>query len=328
MAGCTRPTLATTWAYRQFAAPQGTHGARHHIETMNDPKKHHFSAQFYLRGWCGNASNLKLVEYTRPHKTVVAKPVSPEATGFQEFLYTLNGVPEGQRQNIETKYMTPIVDTPGARALQILIEKMGEKLTDDVRRDWIRFMLASKHRTPDNITRITREFAEKLEQNLNANPKLYESLQSDDPSTPYELLSRIQPHLIADTAKQAAILNIENQKISDIIINMEWWTFDCQSSNHELMTSDAPYFQTTGLRDQRCLVAFPLSPRFLFVATHDNKVAEALLSLGATATVSWVNDIIVRAANRYVYARTERHLKFVERRLCLPGELGPIVPPY
>jgi hypothetical protein len=195
---------------------------------MNDPKKHHFSAQFYLRGWCSKASNLTLVEYTRPHKNVVTKRVSPEATGFQEFLYTLKGAPDDQRQNIETKYMTSIVDTPGAGALKILIEKTGEKLIDDVRRDWVRFMLASKHRTPHNISRITREFAKKLEQNLNANPKLYESLQSDDPSTPYELLGKIRPHLIADAAKQAAILNIENHKINDIIINMEWWTFDCQ----------------------------------------------------------------------------------------------------
>ncbi len=293
---------------------------------MNDPKKHHFSAQFYLRGWC-NADS-KIIEYTRPYRKVVAKPVSPEATGFKEFLYTLDEAPDDARQNIETKYMAPIVDNRGALAVKILIELDRNKLTDDVRRDFTRFLLASIHRTPDNISRITKEFTENIRQNLNADPTLYKTLQPGDPPTPYEWLEKNRPHLVTDIAKQAALGNIEIQRISDIVINMEWWTFDLQKSGHELMTSDAPFLRTTGLGYPTCLIAFPLSPRFLFVAAHDERISNALLECGETAIVRWVNDNTARAAKHYVYARTKSHLQFVEKRLCLPGTFGPIVPPY
>lgn len=103
---------------------------------MGDPKKHHFSPVFYLKGWC-NADS-KIVEYSRPYKKVVAKLVSPEATGFKSFLYTLEDAPDQQKQDIEKMYVAPLVDNRGAVALKILIERDGDKLTDDIRGDWAR----------------------------------------------------------------------------------------------------------------------------------------------------------------------------------------------
>jgi Protein of unknown function (DUF4238) len=104
--------------------------------TMADPKKHHFSPVFYLKGWCD--TNSKIVEYSRPYKRVVGKCVSPEYTGFKELLYTLDGVPEEQKQDLEKKYMS-LVDGRGATALNVLIQRDGDKLTDDIRADWTRF---------------------------------------------------------------------------------------------------------------------------------------------------------------------------------------------
>ena len=66
--------------------------------TMADPKKHHFSPVFYLKGWCN--TNSKIIEYSRPHRRVVAKAVSPEYTGFKRLLYTLEGVPRNKNKTL------------------------------------------------------------------------------------------------------------------------------------------------------------------------------------------------------------------------------------
>jgi len=66
----------------------------------------------------------------------------------------------------------------------------------------------------------------------------------------------------------------------------------------------------------------------LFVATHDRKAEAALLACDETAIVKWVNDNIVRGAAEYVYGKTAGHLKFIEKRLRLPGTPGPIIRPY
>ena len=290
---------------------------------MVDPKKHHFSPVFYLKRWCN--ADLKVVEYSRPYRKVVVKTVSPEATGFKRFLYTLDEAPDEEKQYIEKKYMAPAVDNRGAVALEILIGRDGDKLTDDIRSDWTRFLLASLNRSPDRITNLTAKFREMLRTNLNSDLKLYAELHRGDPATtPYEWIERNRPSLVRDTAKLGIIANlIENQKLGDMIFDMKWSTFDLSRSTHELLTSDAPLLRTTGLRDQNCLIAFPLSPRFLFIATNDRKTDAALLACGSTAIVRWVNDIIVRAAEHYVYGRTDSHRLFVERRLCLAGNLRP-----
>lgn len=175
---------------------------------------------------------------------------------------------------------------------------------------------------------MTEVLGEKLRTNMNSDPKLYAALQVGDPATSYEWIAKNHPHLVPDAAKKAAIESIENREIGDIIVNMKWSTFDLRNSRHEMLTSDAPLLRTTGLIERNCLIAFPLSPRFLFIATNDRKVEAALLACGETAIVRWVNDNIVRGAARYVYGRTGSHLVFVEKRLCLPGTLGPIIPPY
>jgi hypothetical protein len=59
---------------------------------VGDPKKHHFSPVFYLRGWCDNTTG-KLIQYSRPYREVIAEPRFTE-TGFKPFLYTMEGLPD------------------------------------------------------------------------------------------------------------------------------------------------------------------------------------------------------------------------------------------
>jgi hypothetical protein len=137
----------------------------------------------------------------------------------------------------------------------------------------------------------------------------------NDPPTAYEWLEKNFPHLITDRGKQAVIAGIEHQGMGDIIINMKWSTLDMSKSRHELLTSDMPHLRYYGLKDQRCTILFPLNPTKLFIATHDRKTEATLLSKSQTEVVQSINDQLARLAERYVYGRTESHLRFVESRL-------------
>jgi Protein of unknown function (DUF4238) len=289
--------------------------------TMVDPKKHHFSPVFYLKGR-GDA-NSKVVEYSRPHDKVVWRRVSPEGTGFKPFLYTLEGAPEDRKQEIEKKYMAEIVDNRGALALKVLIARNQAKLTEKLRNDWTRFLIASLYRRPQAVNNVIDTFGDVLRKNLSEDLERYESLkEKGDPPTPFEWIEKHDPHFRSDAGKRVMVSSIENQGIGDIIINMRWSTFDLAGSKHELLTSDAPHLRFYRLKDKRCVIVFPLSPRFLFIATHDRKAESVLLAQGASAIARWVIDNIVRIAERYVYGRTESHLLFVEKRLCLPRKGG------
>jgi hypothetical protein len=90
--------------------------------------------------WC-NADG-KIVRYYRPHLKVVASPITPEKTGYEPHLYSLDGLPSDQRQQIEKHYMAPVVDDPASRALQILMARNTSNTSARLRTDWVRFLMS------------------------------------------------------------------------------------------------------------------------------------------------------------------------------------------
>ena len=77
---------------------------------MNEPINHHYLPVFYLEQWCGDKG--KVVRYYRPYRKVVAAPISPDYTGYEPYLNTLEGFPPDLRASIETHYMTPEIRRP------------------------------------------------------------------------------------------------------------------------------------------------------------------------------------------------------------------------
>ena len=285
--------------------------------TTADPKKHHFSAVFYLKEWC-DPTDSKLVEYHRPYREVVARRVYPEATGFKHFLYSLEGVPDDQKQTIERDYMSSIVDNHAANALRILIANNPTGITEEVRNHWTRFLIASLVRRPQSVQEAMDGFRQVLKENLSdlkSAKRTSSSKQEGDPPTLYEWMEKNHADIVNDRAKLTMVSCIENQAMGNIIINMKWSVINLIKSQHDLLTSDAPHLRFYGLKDPSCLIAFPLSPRFLFVASHDGIAELTLKSLGGSKIAVLVNDNIVRTAERYVYGRTDSHLRFVENRL-------------
>jgi hypothetical protein len=219
---------------------------------------------------------------------------------------------------IERDYMARL-DDRAARALRILIDQDQSKLTEEVRSDWARFLIACELRAPRAVDNVISTFKSVLRENLSQDDELRESLKDKTSLDPYDWLEQTNKHVAADKAKLALISCIESQDVGNIVINMRWSVVPLRDSSHDILTSDCPQLRANGLKERNCVIALPLNPNLLFVATHGRSVMRRLSTSEQTAMVKWVNDNIVRAADRYVFGRTDDHLRFVENRLRRPG---------
>jgi hypothetical protein len=280
---------------------------------MNEPINHHYLPVFYLRQWAG--SDGRVIRFYRPYDKVVASPIAPSNTGYEPLLYSLDGYPPEVRQRIEKEYMGPLVDGPAADAMRVLIERDEAKLTGAVRSAWTRFLMATRVRSPEMIGLMMEQGRTNLVASLNANPEEYEAVRPA--GSPPTFLAWVEKHaapLLHNIGKLMLPNVIENQNIGDTIIRMKWSTFDLSSACYTLLTSDRPFVMTHGLADPRCVIAFPLGPRFAFVALHDTRLLDHLLSQGVDGFVKSLNANVVDQAVRHVYGSTDAHLRFVQNR--------------
>jgi len=282
---------------------------------MSKPLDHHHLPIFYLSGWRGQDD--KVVRYWRPNgRKVKPSPITPKNTGFEPFLYSLDGYPEDQQQVLEEKFFGPIVDEPASRALKVLMERDQSKLTEELRVAWTRFLMAARARSPEMVKKAQNEAWRTMEEALLRDPHEYDAVRRDgDASTLLEVAEQVCKTTLDNGGKLILPDVVQHPVFAAAIMRMNWATLDVSTARHELLTSDQPLVTTHGLDDQRCIIAFPLSPRFAFVATSDREMERRLLSLTVNAIARAINESVVCQAERYVYGRTDAHLAFVEKRL-------------
>ncbi len=281
---------------------------------MSDPEKHHYLPVFYLSQWAG--ADGKVVRYYRPYRKVVASPITPQHTGYEPGLYGLEGYAPDVRNSIEKNFMAPVVDSPAARALDVLIERDNAKLTTELRQAWTRFVMSLHVRNPAKVDHITRQAEAGLRQSLNENPEEYEAVRGvNDPPTLVEWVEQNAPPLLDNYGKQLLPGIITHPETGDAIIRMRWWTIGITEDFPDLLLGDRPVYMSHGVADERCFIAVPLSPRHVFFATRKQEVFDRVMSYGIKAVTKSLNNLYAMQAVRQVYAASERHIRFVENRL-------------
>ena len=120
---------------------------------MNEPRKHHYIPQFYLKNWAGLDG--RVICYRRLSKRKVASdPVTPKSTGYEKDLYTLEDLPRNLRQAIE-KEVTADVDGRAAAALRKMVAaKSVNSLTQEDRQAWAQFVVSLPIRNPEAVADI------------------------------------------------------------------------------------------------------------------------------------------------------------------------------
>ena len=299
---------------------------------MSDPIDHHYLPIFYLKAWC--ASDGKVVRFYRPHDVVVATPVSPDNTAFEPRLYSLEGYPAEQVQTVERDYMSRTVDSPAAVALRVLLEKRPSGMTVEMRNAWTRFVMSMQLRNPFTLQEVKAVADSTLRENLfKADDPEYQAIRDQgDPPTFYEWALKYAPHQMDSMHKAWLPGLIEHEKIGTHIMNMHWSVVDVSKGRFSLLTGDRPYISTHGLGDAKAVIALPISPELLFIASNSANAVQRFRSQPPSDTARRLNTHIARLAVKQVYSDSRAPLPFVEKHLRradqtpVPGVLGRELP--
>ena len=281
---------------------------------MSEPIRHHYLPVFYLNHWAG--ADGKVIRYYRPHRDVVASSISPKFTGFEQGLYRLDGYDPESENDIEKKFMAPLVDDPASRAMEALIERNQSNLTPEFRQAWTRFVMSLHVRHPGNVAQITRQARSGLRQSLLEDPRDYAAVRKNsDPPTLVEWVELNAPFILDNYGKQMLPKIITHQGTSDAIIHMRWWTIGIPGDIPDLLTCDRPVFMSHGVHDERCFIALPLGPRIVFFATRSQATFDRVMSRDFRVVAKSINETLVSQAINSVYSSSRQHHRFVQNRL-------------
>ncbi len=214
----------------------------------NPPKKHHYIPAFYLSRWAIQGDG-RLCQYSRPHETLVANRRHPEATGFLERLYELEGLEDELAQQIESKFFSP-VDTGAADAL-VLMETEGNWAQWDQRRRsaWSRFLHSMLVRAPEDIDSFKAGWRRLLFSDKSGEwEKRYQEMKgANDPPTFNEFLLQFPDDDHNRSAMRALTGMIDNPNMGLKMNRMVWAILDTPRDDHPLLTSDRPIIRTNGM---------------------------------------------------------------------------------
>lgn len=286
---------------------------------MSAPIRHHYLPVFYLARWAGQDG--KVCRFHRPYRDVVVSRLTPEHTGFEERLYSLEGAPAGQEQRIETDFMNALVDAPAAPVLEKLIARGPAHLSNIEKSDLLRFFMSLQLRGPFAMQELTQLALRNVRANLHrlSDAEYDAAKREGDPPTVWDWAVQNLKGFEADTPKHFLPGLIDHQGIGQHVMLMTWEVVDCTDTCRAFLTGDRPWTTTHGLGHEQCSLAIPLSPTKLFLATNLPGRMRQLLSIPRRELVRRVNNDIVGVAVENVYGNDPHQRHFVEKRLIKRG---------
>ena len=115
---------------------------------------------------------------------------------------------------------------------------------------------------------------------------------------------------------------MDNPEIGWRIVGMAWDIIDTSQASSSLLTSDWPI--DLGMGDDPPIVALPLGPNCIFVASDDPAYLVALREGDLDALVLAMNTDVVGRAQRYVFSSDESQEAFIKAQMSTQQ----VQPPY
>jgi hypothetical protein len=290
---------------------------------MNIPKDHHFIPAFYLKQWVG--VDRKLEQFSKPHKSVVARRLSPDATGYQTGLYAFPELPPEQAQFLESEYFQ-YADDMGFEALQAHLAGRPLPWPNELVSAWSRFVVGVHLRHPDAMAELRAGAKAEWDHSGVPAQAEYEKIKKpDDPSNLDEYLAKMDPFASCKVQLNMIIGALDNAEICAHINSMPFSVIDVSRGRHALLTSDRPV-EIHALREPKGIVSMPISPTMLFVAANDTGTFDILRRHGADAVIHETNRSLVSRARRYVWSRDLSAQSFIGRYFGMTQEPLPLFP--
>ena len=278
--------------------------------------RHHYVPQFLLRQW---SSDGRLVAYF--HDKGAAKVIENEkatvASACQiRDLSTFFAVPKAQKDFPETAHFTPRVDTPASRALQIMLDKGIDALTQPQRIDWARLLVSFAVRTPETLQFMGPDETKKAFD-------LVQATAREDPEDKRKVSAVIRQNMRTfkqNFPRQAAIDLSQDPKKLAAVDRMEWWIR--RWTKDAILIGDRPLLASPRidypcgipLNDLSCLIVLPLSPRAAFFASANSKTRAKVRSTALGRLARIVNEETIWRST-CVFARDASFRRFVTPRV-------------
>ncbi len=265
-----------------------------------------------------------LIEWSRPHNKVVPIRRHPNATAFQHDLYTFQGLSPESRQWFEQAFLKSTDDLASQALARILAGQMST--LDDLRKSgWARFLMTLRFRHPDVVSEIRDRIAILWKDHTVFTKREYERTRSaSDPETFDEYLAQLAPDANIRVQLDLLVAGMDNEQIGRDIVRMAWAVIDVSPASHRLLTSDWPVELSLGAKPP--VVALPLSPTLLFVASDDRRTLERTGDSDPDKLVAMMNAYVVGCARRYVFSSDERQKVFVHNRMSSRMAKPPFFP--
>jgi hypothetical protein len=288
-----------------------------YMASMGEPRDHHFIPVFYLKRWSNAAK--KVVEFSRPYKAVVAKPVGPKATGFQTDLYSFPELPEEARHILESQFFKD-TDQLASDALDQLYSG-SPTWTAETRTAWSRFVLNFLIRHPDPL----QELRDHIKATWNRSDPYYEAKYAaarkpTDPPTLVDYAASLGSYSAENIQMRLLRSVLDNERIGQKINDMQWDVLDVSNAKYPLLTSDWP----ADLVLSRGMLSLPVGPKLLFVAAKDINTLHQMRIAKTDLIVELTNKYVVSKARRYVYSQDESQFKFINKYISKDK----VVPPF
>jgi hypothetical protein len=281
------------------------------------PRKHHYLPEFYLKNWANQ--NGRVWEFSRPHKSVVARERYPSETGFERHLYSVSSRSDStSKQHLESDVFSPL-DNDAAVALAHLGE-LGTKPSDEnLTKAWCRFLVSQLYRNPSAI-RFLRQKVRSLD-----TERLEEEYQrrrsANDPSTVREYMATLDDEFHEESFAKLLPKLLISANMIGLLSRMQWRVIRLKRSIHGLLTSDRPLVLSNGLLQPQGFMTLPIGVNAFFLATQDTVIADAFQHQCDQGRFDHsLNDAVVRQSATLVVAASEHHRRFVENRLGLDAQ--------
>lgn len=256
---------------------------------MSKQGKHHFAPVFYLTQWVGDDGCLS--EYKRRYRGVLPKRVVPDATGYAHGLYSVPGLPPGQEQYVERKFMAS-VDSRASLALSEMLDesRAAEDFPLRYKVAWAQFVYSLTFRAPNVIARLQNTMDQQIASGALRQPEI--------PFRPAEVFPSM----------------LTSKTVIKALLSMHWKTSCLDKAKHRLLTCDRPIIMTNGLERPDAHVVLPISPRTFFLAYRSDDFFSRVAGLSQEALASTINDAVVRQAIDFVYAYDGNQTRFIQNR--------------
>jgi len=278
--------------------------------------RHHYVPRFLLKRWATNGQFVSYYFEGRPGKVIENTKASVASACQIRDLNILFGVHASQRDLPETGFFTPHVDTPAAAALEVMLARGIRALASEQRMHWARLIVSFAVRTPEALRELGPKETERAFD-------LVEATAKGPPEDKRKVTAIIQANM--QTFKRNFPLNAAKDLSTDpeklaAVDSMAWWIRRWPRpailiGDRPLLTVPrAPYPCGIPLNLRSCLIALPIAPDAVFLASANPKTKDRMRAMTPSKIARVVNEETI-CRSTCVYASDESLASFVISRV-------------